>query len=75
MTTRVTATVVGGLLKPDESLSLPDQARVQLTIEPIEEWSPEKALAAWEALLARLKERPLNFGGQRYTRDELHERR
>ena len=72
--TQVTATVIGGMLKPDQSLPLADQSRVRLTIEPIEDGSPEAALAAWEAIKARLRERPLHFGGQRYTRDELHER-
>ena len=75
MTTQITATVVGGMLKPDQVLPLAEQTRVRLTIEPIEEWSPEKALAAWEALQARLKEHPIDSGGVRYTRDELHERR
>jgi len=75
MTTQVTATVVGGMLKPDQTLSLAEQTRVKLTIEPIEEWSREKALAAWEALKARLRERPIHGGGLRYTREELHERR
>jgi hypothetical protein len=46
-----------------------------LTIEPIDDWSPEKARAAWESLQARLKEHPIHGGGRRYTRDELHERR
>ncbi|MSQ94349.1 MAG: hypothetical protein EXR98_07315 [Gemmataceae bacterium] len=75
MTTQITATVVGGMLKPDERLQLAEQTRVKLTLEPMEEWSPEKALAAWESLKARLRERPIHGGGVRYTRDELHERR
>lgn len=75
MTTRVDATLTNGLLKPDQPLPLPDRARVRLTVEPIEEWSPEKARAAWEALQARLKERPLHLGGKRFTRDELYDRR
>ncbi|HVS39363.1 MAG TPA: antitoxin family protein [Gemmataceae bacterium] len=75
MTTRTTATFVNGMLKPDQALPLPEQSRVRLTIEPIEEWSPEKARAAWESLQARLKEHPIDSGGVRYTRDELHERR
>jgi hypothetical protein len=75
MITQMTATVVGGMLIPDQTLSLAEQTRVKLTIEPIEEWSREKALAAWEALNARLQERPIQGGGVRYTRDELHERR
>jgi hypothetical protein len=72
---QITATVVGGMLKPDEALQLAEQTRVKLTIEPLEVWSPEKARAAWESLQARLKEHPIDSGGVRYTRDELHERR
>jgi hypothetical protein len=73
MTTQMTATVVGGLLKPDQSLPLPDDTRVKLTIEPItEEWEPA---AAWESLKARLRQRPIHGLGRRLTRDELHERR
>ncbi|MBO0696909.1 MAG: antitoxin family protein [Zavarzinella sp.] len=75
MTTQVDATLTNGVFKPDRPLPLPDQARVRLTVEPIPEWSPERARAAWEAIRARLRQRPLHFGGQRYTRDELHERR
>jgi len=75
MITQVTATFVDGLLRPDRALRLADQSRVRLTIEPIEDWSPAAAVAAWEATKALLRERPLHFGGQRYTRDEVHERR
>ena len=75
MATQVNATFVNGMLKPDESLPLAEQSRVRLTIEPIEDWSQEGAIAAWEALKARLRERPIHGGGKRYTRDELHERR
>jgi hypothetical protein len=63
------------MLKPDRALPLADQTRVMLTIEPIEDWSPERARAAWQAMQARLKERPIHGGGLRFTRDQLHERR
>jgi hypothetical protein len=76
MTSQVTATVVGGMLKPDESLQLAEQTRVRLTVEPISQTPPRiTAQEAWQAILARLKERPIHGGGARYTRDELHERR
>jgi hypothetical protein len=75
MSTQVTATFVGGILKPDQSLPLADHSRVRLTIEPLDEWSPVTASAAWEAIKAQLQERPLHFGGEHYTREELHERR
>lgn len=73
MTTQITATVVGGVLKPDESLPLAEHTRVKLTIEPIVD-QPAPA-AAWAALKARLGERPIHGAGMRFTRDELHDRR
>jgi predicted DNA-binding antitoxin AbrB/MazE fold protein len=75
MTTHVEATFTNGVFKPDQPLPLAEQSRVRLTIEPIEEWSREKAIAAWEAIQERLKERPIHGGGMRFTRDQLHERR
>jgi hypothetical protein len=75
MITQVNATFTNGILKPDEALPLAEQSRVRLTIEPIEDWSQERASAAWEALKAGLRERPIHGGGKRFTRDELHERR
>jgi hypothetical protein len=75
MTTHVSATWTGGIFKPDEELPLADETRVRLTIEPIENWSPTASLNAWEAIKAGIEKKPLHFGGQRFTRDELHERR
>jgi hypothetical protein len=72
MTTRVTATIVGGLIKPDEALLLPDQTRVTVTIEPVT--PPTDAAAAWEAIKERLAKRPIDAAGLHFTRDELHER-
>jgi hypothetical protein len=73
MTTQVTATVVGGMLKLDESLPLAEQTRVNLTIEPIVERL--ESAAAWESLKAWIRQNPLHGLGRRLTRDELHERR
>jgi hypothetical protein len=75
MTTQMNATVIDGMLKPDQTLPLAEHSRVRLTIEPIQDWSPESAQAAWQAIMARLKERPIHGGGLRLTRDQLHERR
>jgi hypothetical protein len=73
MLTQVVATVVGGMLKPDEILLFPEQTRVNLTIEPLGEMlDPVKA---WDSLKTRLRERPIHGLGRRFTRDELHERR
>ena len=73
MTTRMTATVINGVLRPDEHLALADQTRVRLTIEPIEERL--EPLEAWQSLKAWIREHPLHGLGRRLTRDELHERR
>jgi hypothetical protein len=73
MNTQVTATVIGGMLKPDQSLPLAEHTRVNLTIEPIIE--KREPAAAWESLKARLRQRPIHGLGKHYTRDELHERR
>lgn len=73
MTTRVPATLINGLFQPDEPIALADRTRVHLTIEPIADRTA--AAAAWQALKARLTERPIHAAGLRYTRDELHERR
>lgn len=72
MKEELTATVVGGLLRPDERLSFPDQTRVKLTIETID--GATDAATAWEALKARLGRRPVHGGGKHFTREELHER-
>jgi hypothetical protein len=75
MTTQVMATVVNGMLQPDQTLPLADKSRVRLTIDSLGEWSTRAAIQAWEEIKLDLQERPLHFGGQRFTREELHERR
>lgn len=74
MTTHVSATLIDGVFKPDEKVGLADRARVRLTIEPLTDRSADAA-AAWEAIVARLKDRPIRGASTRFTRDELHERR
>ena len=74
MNTQVSATLIDGILKPDTALPLADQTRVRLTIEPISD-RPTTAAAAWQALMARLRERPIFAAGMHFTRDELNERR
>jgi hypothetical protein len=74
MTQTVTGTVVAGVLQLDHPLSLPDQTKVNITVQPLEATKAE-AIAAWQSLQERLAARPIHGGGKRYTRDELHERR
>ncbi|HLQ43520.1 MAG TPA: hypothetical protein VK137_02230 [Planctomycetaceae bacterium] len=72
MSMRVTGTIVGGVLKFDDPVNLPDQSRVSVTVEPLAD--VEQRLAAWNSIKERLRLRPINSGGRRFTRDELHER-
>jgi len=65
------ATVVGGQLKLDDPLPLPDNSRVTVTVDPV----PAKpSQQAWNSLKERLQQRPVYAEGQHFTRDELHER-
>jgi hypothetical protein len=73
MTTQVTATVVGGMLKPDHKLDFADHTRVNLVIEPLAE--PAEPLEAWQSLKAWIRQNPVHGLGRCVTRDELHERR
>jgi len=74
MITQTTAIVRDGVLHPDAPLELPDETRVRVTIEPVV-MDQESRLAALKRLQQLIKDRPINSGGLRYTREELHERR
>jgi hypothetical protein len=76
MTLIVNATITDGLLVPDVPLNLPAQSRVRLVVEPIheakgEETSPHNPLAELEKLC---RDYPIHSGGERLTREQLHER-
>ncbi|MBP90290.1 MAG: hypothetical protein CMJ64_26895 [Planctomycetaceae bacterium] len=73
MQTQITATVVDGVIKPDQPLSLPNNTRVQVTVEPTEDWRV-KMREGLEGMRRLIEEQPMRSGGLRYTRDELHER-
>lgn len=71
MKTELTATIEGGVLKPETALPFPDHTRVKLTVEPIEETNTR--LAAWERLLALFDEKPI-VDGKPFSREELYDR-
>lgn len=72
MRTQITATVNHGQLELDKPLNLPDQARVQVTVELRDDWRP-KFLVGMQRLQQLIQEQPIR-AGVRFTRDELHER-
>lgn len=73
MTMLVAGTIRNGSVVLDRAVDLPEECRVEVTIRPVEP-SRDERIAAWEAMRARIAARPANSGGQRFTRDELHER-
>ncbi len=73
MKTETLGTVVAGELRLDQQLDLPDRSRVRVAIEPVEAWQSrlEGGLRSW---MAYSDENPVHGGGQKYSREELHER-
>ncbi len=74
MTKVIEAIYSNGLLHPVETLELPDQQRVRLTIEPIEAGLDMDREAALKQLIEGLKGSKLRLNGPLPTRDELHDR-
>ena len=72
MSKRLTGIIKDGVLMLDEPVKLPDHSRVSVVLEPLTE--VEQRLAAWRSIEERLRQRPINAQGLRFTRDELHER-
>jgi len=72
MTTQVLATFINGMLHPDERLSLAEQTRVSITIDPLE--VRHDPTEPWESLKAWIRANPIHGLGRHLTRDELHER-
>jgi hypothetical protein len=72
--TEITGTVVAGGLQLDQPIEFPDNSRVRVAVEPLDEWQTRfrAGLKAWRQLC---QERAISSGGRHYTRDELHERR
>ena len=69
----ITATYEDGILKPDGKLDLAPGAKVQLVVTPWVESKPamDDALDEFERLC---DEHPIDSGGVRLTRDQLHDR-
>jgi predicted DNA-binding antitoxin AbrB/MazE fold protein len=73
MVETITATFEGGILRPDKRLDLPAGARVQLTVELLQE-STETLDKEWEDFERFCEENSVDSGGKILTRDRLHER-
>ncbi len=74
MRTETLGTVVAGALQLDQQLDMPDQSRVRVAVEPVENWQLRlrEGLESWKEYCEK---HPIHAGGRHYSRDELHERR
>ena len=73
MKSNFSGTVFGGGVQLDERVELADASRVHVTIIPVDQWK-----GRWSQVLATLEElrvaHPIQSGGLKYTREQLHER-
>jgi predicted DNA-binding antitoxin AbrB/MazE fold protein len=70
----ILATVENGVLKPDRQLGLSSGTKVRLTLELYDDALAE-AQRACDELDQLCGQFPVDSGGTRLTRDQLHERR
>jgi len=74
MQTTFSGIIMGGNVQLDRPVELADQCRVHVTIVPVDQcrthWN--QSLDAIDQLKVS---NPIHSGGERFTRDQLHERR
>jgi hypothetical protein len=74
MQTNFSGIILSGGVQLDQRVELADQSRVHVTIVPVDQYRTRwnQALDALDQLRMT---NPIRSGGQRFTRDELNERR
>jgi predicted DNA-binding antitoxin AbrB/MazE fold protein len=68
------ATFRDGVFKPDQQPALSESARVRLVVETIDGDEAARRDESWSALQRLWDTSTLNSGGDRLTRNQLHER-
>jgi predicted DNA-binding antitoxin AbrB/MazE fold protein len=74
MTTSISAIFDHGVFRPETAVTLPEGTRVTVVVstpEPL----PADVVDPLDELDRLCDEEPINLGGIKYTRDQLHERR
>jgi len=69
------ATFEDGVFKPDERLNLPSHSRVRLLVEPLAIDDEPDQQQVWAAIEQLWRHSAINSGGERLSREQLHERR
>lgn len=72
MKVQTSATVNHGQLVLDEALLIPDESRVQVTVEVLDD-RPARSRAGLDRFLKVIQERQVH-AGIKFTREQLHER-
>ena len=75
MTQILAATFKDGVFKPDQHPALSDSTRVRLVVEPINGDESARQEQAWATLRRLWTAGGVDSGGDRLSRDQLHERR
>jgi len=68
-----TGTLTDRTVQLDANVELPDNCRVSVSIEPLAP-DADQARAALERFLERADKRHFDSQGERFSRDDLHER-
>jgi hypothetical protein len=74
MKAQTTGTLIDQTVQLDEPVALPDNSRVNVSIERISDNSADHR-AAFESFKELIQQHPIHSGGHHYTRNQLHERR
>ena len=73
MKIQTSASVNAGKLVLDEALPLPDETRVQVTVEFTEDWR-ERLQTGLKKFIEVIEQNPIEVG-VKFTREQLYERR
>jgi len=71
MNAPMTGTLIDNSIRLDQPVDLPNHSRVTVSIASLEGGHAHR-LAAWVRLKELLHSRPLNSGGEHFSREELH---
>jgi len=71
--TQVEGTLVDGVVRLDENVDIPNNSRVTIIIRELDQNQSEQK-AALQSFLKRADDRRFTSEGERFSRDELHER-
>jgi predicted DNA-binding antitoxin AbrB/MazE fold protein len=70
----IAATYTNGMWKPDKRMDLPEGARAFLSVR-LQQPTPESRKRGWETIERIRRDGLIRLRGDRFTRDDLYDRR